>query len=225
MPDLDSFDELNTGGATQEATKEDQERFRDQYRKSQAAIKKIFQQEDKKRKQDFTLAHIIVQFLNDPRFTRFFVLISRIVAKNVPSDILLAILSLIHKESAKAIGEKQLVIQKTEMIPQSEELFPDRVKAEINRWTENIVAVAIAEPHKTLETILDHNWNIDENIIELSAAVLQQFFEIRQLEIPPIENMRNFFHEFFPSLTSMLENQVHEQGILGGEVDEDFENE
>ena len=225
MPE--NFDHLDGADAAvggQEDAGESDERFRDRYRKAQAAIKKIRQQEGKKRKQDGTLARIIVQFLSDPRFTRFFLLISRIVAKNIPSDIILAILALIHRESAAAIEEKALNMPAEDFLPEGDDSeFPPHLKAHINRWLKNILAVGTAEPHEALETLVDHNWTLDPNVPELASAVLQQFFLFQKVDIPAVENLFAFTEGFFQLLLTRLEKQVHEQVALVGDRDEDFE--
>lgn len=224
MPEnFEAFDSEGAPGG-QEAAGESDEKFREQYRKNQAAIKKIKKQEGKKKAQDNTLAHIIVQFLSDPRFTRFFLLISRIVSRNVPSDLILAILALIHKESAKAIDEKKLELPGKVEEPEAGK-FPPHLKAQMNHWMHNITAVGTAEPHKALETMLDHDWNLDPNIVELFAAVLQQFMVFQKEDVPPMDNLRSFGEGFFTKLVSTLESQVNYQNLLGGQVDEDFEDE
>lgn len=224
MPEnFERFDAADMAASGNEKAGENDEKFRDRYRKSQAAIKKIRKQERKKKKQDNTLAHIIVQFLNDPRFTKFFVLISRVIARNIPSDIVLAILSLIHRESANAIEEKKLKLPTTEpSTEQNSGAFPPHLKAHINRWTQNITIIGVTEPHRALETLLDHDWNLDQNIVELAVAVLQQFFVFQKTDLPPVENLRGFCEGFFKTLVNRLEQQVHHQGALGGDVDEDF---
>ncbi len=226
----EDFDLFESGDASapsgQEVTQEAYERFRDQYKKTQAAIKKIKKEEGKKKKQDNALAHIIVQFLSDERFTQFFLLISRIVAKNVPSDIILAVLSLIHQESAKAIEEKKLTLPKEDFTKGQTSSFPPEIKAHISRWTQNIAAVMTAEPHKALETLVNHqSWEMDTHLPELAAAVLQQFFVFKKMDVPPIDNLRGFTNGFFEKILQNLESQVHEQGALAGEVDKDFEKE
>ncbi|MBI5415028.1 hypothetical protein HZA38_05980 [Candidatus Peregrinibacteria bacterium] len=227
MPDFEQFEQGDAqGSGTQEVSEEAYDQFRDQYRKTQAAVQKIRKQEAKKKKQDFTLAHIIVQFLHDPRFTRFFVVISRLVAKNIPSDLLLVILSLIHKESAEAIQAKLLKAPNQDVPLEKENaspFFPQETKAEISQWTRNIFSVATSDPHRMLETILDYDWNLDENLVLFKVMVMQEFFNGKSLDVPPLENLDTFSRGFFQTLVKTLENQVHEQNVLSGNVDADFE--
>lgn len=224
---FERFEDADGASSSQESAGESDEKFRDRYRKSQAAIKKIRKQEGKKKKQDNTLAHIIVQFLGNQQFTHFFVLISRIISKNIPSDIVLAILALIHKESANALDEKLQELPAPQGVVSEEKTgsFPSHLKTHISHWTKNIATVAAAEPHRVLETIVDHNWDLDPNIIEFSAAILQYFFAVNKEDVPPIENLRGFMRGFFEKLVATLEAQVHQQGALGGEVDSDFQEE
>ena len=93
-----------------EKTQESQEKFSERYRQNQAAIKKGKKDEKKKHDQDESLAAIIVQFLHQTGHTALFLLISRLVARNIPSDLILAIISLIYHPAAKVIQDKMLAL-------------------------------------------------------------------------------------------------------------------
>ncbi len=85
--DTESFGGL-TGGAEQ--VKETQEKFQEKQQKSQSQQQQDQKQEGKKKQDDNALASVIVQFLNEPKNTSLFLLISRLIAKNIPSNIILA---------------------------------------------------------------------------------------------------------------------------------------
>lgn len=205
------------GGAEQgaEASAEAAERAREQRAKAAQQAQRDQKEERKKRQYDNTLAQIIVQFLNDPRYAGFFILITRIFSKNIPSDIILAILSLIHKDSATAIQEKNITRKE---LPKNQEhsSFPPQLSTPLNEWTTTIFSVASAEPHKALETLLDIEWKIDANLEQLFSLVLREFFSYKQFETP-FENIQQFSSAFLSTLVGELESQIQHQVLLDGE--------
>src|SRR3989338_5739484 len=70
-----------------------------------AAMQQIKKEEKKSKKRDDQVARAIIQFLGNSNHTRFFVLISRLVARDCPSIFILAILSLINEECLATVRE------------------------------------------------------------------------------------------------------------------------
>ena len=104
--------ELFTGPAPSEKKEMSDEQFREEMRHSQQALKHLQQEEGQAKAHDNNLAVIIVQFLNQPENTDLFLLISRTVAQNIPSELIIAILALVDKKAQEevegllAAGEK-----------------------------------------------------------------------------------------------------------------------
>lgn len=205
-----SFSEGADGGSEggAEATSEAVERFKEQQRKSAAQAKRDKKQEGKRKQQDNTLARIIVHFLGDKRYTGFFVLISSLLDKNIPSDFLLAILALIHKDSADVLKEKEIVLKRPPNDPSKN--FPPKLAKPLSYWTSLMYSVAGAEPHKVLETIVDHNWDLDPNLSQFMSLVLKEFFKFMKFEVP-FENLKSFSEVFLKMLFDELEKQVQNQ--------------
>ena len=211
LDDID-FSEGSDGGGESgaESAAEARERFREQKKKGAQQAKRDKQEEKKRKAQDDTLAQIIVQFLNDPRYSGFFLLIARALSKNIPSDFLLSVLALIHKDSAKILQEKKF---KKKESHHTSGKFPKELAKPLNEWTSLMYSVASAEPHRVLETILDLDWKVDENIIQLLSLVLREFFLFKKFETS-FENIRQFSEGFLKKLSKELENQIQNQNIL-----------
>lgn len=194
-----------------EAAAEAAERFREQKAQAAAQAKRDQQEERRKKGQDDVLAKIIVQFLNTPRYSGFFLLIARALAKDIPSDFLLAILALIHKDSAQILEDKNIP-RKTPPRPQ-DSAFPPELSAPLGEWTTLMYSVSTAEPHRVLETILDESWELDANILQLFCLVLREFFFFKKFETP-FQNIQVFSEGFLKNLSTDLENQIQNQHIL-----------
>ncbi len=204
----EGFDGGSEGGA--EVSQEAVEKFREQSRKAAAQAKKDHQREEKKKGQDDVLVGIILQFLRTPKYSGFFLLISRLLEKNVPSDFILSVLALIHKESAQVLDAKNIAIKKA---PDQKSVFPPEISKPLASWNTLIFSVSSAEPHRVLETVLDQDWNIDANLVQFFSLVLKEFFHFKKFETP-FENISGFAHTFLTNLSSSLEAQIQNQKKL-----------
>src|SRR3989338_9625015 len=81
-------------GVSEELSEEAKQRFA----AAAAGLQQIRKEEKKAKKKDDQVARVIVHFLGSTQHTHFFVLISRLVARDCPS-ISFSILSLIHEPS------------------------------------------------------------------------------------------------------------------------------
>lgn len=202
-------DGINEGGA--ESTQEAIERFREQSKKSATQAKKDQKQEKKKKDQEDVLSNIILQFLKNKKYSGFFLLISRILSKNVPADFILSLLALIHQESAKILDAKKIPLKKA---PPQKTTFPPEIMKPLSSWTTLIFSVSSANPHKILETVLDHEWKLDNNLVQLFSLILKEFFAFKKFDTP-FENIQNFSKTFLQNLANDLEKQVQNQPKLG----------
>ena len=149
--------ELFTGPAPSEKKEMSDEQFNDEMKRTQQALKQLQQEEGQAKGYDNSLATIIVQFLSQPQNTDLFLLISRTVAQNIPSELIIAIISLVDKNAQKEVkglletskesekgDEKALTIhQKADF----QHLPPEQKKA-IDTWVQNIFSVASKKPHR-----------------------------------------------------------------------------
>jgi len=103
MSDFESFGSLapdeGGGGGIEELSEEAKQRFAGAHAKTQAARKK----EQKSRKRDSQVAGAIGKFIKDNTTSYLAVLIARLIERNCPTEIILALLSLIDEQSLKEV--------------------------------------------------------------------------------------------------------------------------
>jgi hypothetical protein len=131
-----------------EKAQETQEQFQERYRQAQATIKQIKKEESKKKKQDDSLAKVIVQFLGEENRTAYFLIISRLVAINIPSDFILSLLALIYKPAAEAIDHyipESNTPSSSDAQQKSTALFSPKEKEKIDFWMQGIMIITEAE--------------------------------------------------------------------------------
>jgi len=189
-PNLESFFGIPNG---KEKTTESDEKFSERYHQSQAAAKKVKQEESKKKKKDNSLAKIIATFLNQKGRSGYFLLISRLVAANLPSDFLLSILSPIFPQAAEKI------LQNLEQLPPGDyqkmtdkksDLSPE-IKLFLNSWTNDIFRIAASSAEKILQNGRDSEKKPIFGITELFAIVLQEYLEEKNVSSQELQNFQN----------------------------------
>lgn len=203
------------GGSPQgkEKTGESQEKFQERHRQAQAAIKQIKKEEQRKKQDDNLLADIVVRFLNEPKHARHFLLISRLVARNMPSDLVIAIIALIYSPAREHIenkfGEGNLKIE----APKGGNFSAD-AKIALNAWMNGMNSVAMAEPHMVLETGLDREKKIHFILVQFTTVCMQEFLESQQKEDVNFENIQSFCGTFWQNLFTRIAEQVENQNLL-----------
>lgn len=193
-----------------EASREQIEQYREQARKSSAQAKQDKKNEQKKKQKEHSLHKIIIQFLNDPKYSIFSLYIARTLEKNIPVEFLLSLLSLIHKDSLKAL-ESNHSQKKTP--PKQDSPFPSKLSEPLQQWTSLIFSLGSTQPHKVLETILDHNWEVDTNLIHLMSIIIREFFIWKKFDAS-FQDIQSFSTVFLQNLSTTLESCVHNQKNL-----------
>ena len=184
MADFDQLGNLDLPQG-QEASEEAKEKFQERLATAQKALKQLKKDEQKRKKQDNHLAKIIAYFLQTQGNSDLASLIAGLVEKDVPSDFILAILSLVDAQSKEVILVKkaQLLLENSTETKQALVTLDDNVfeklspefKQEINDWFEHIYLIGVEETEKIMETTLDAELEIDPNILQLMASLLQRF--------------------------------------------------
>jgi len=223
MADQGDF-ELFTGPAPSEKKEMGDEQFRDEMKRTQQALKQLQQEEGQAKGHDNSLAAIIVQFLNQPQNTDLFLLVSRTVAQNLPSEFIIAILSLVDKKAAEEVkgfleggegaekdGKSALILhQKADF----QTLSPEHKKA-IDHWTQNLFEVAVKKPHRILESmvIAGPERKLSPMPIQLSAFIVRKYLTTHQINIE-FELLHDFMQGVFVEMVKSLEGQVKGQRHL-----------
>lgn len=183
-------------GAPEELSEEAKQRFA----AAAAAMQQIRKEEKKSKKRDDHVARVIIQFLNNDKYAHLFVLISRLVARNCPSIFILAILSLIDKESLETVQEHvKEMTQKTAEETVDESIYGEQgrtmaltksgeLDAETNRtlvnWITRMQLVLSLDPEKILLKLMLDDKNIDGSVLQLSTFVMQEFFNQQEKSAP-----------------------------------------
>ncbi|MBN1258948.1 hypothetical protein JXA05_04300 [Candidatus Peregrinibacteria bacterium] len=225
MSDTGDF-ELFSGPQPSEKREMSDEQFREEMRKTQAALTQLWQEEGKSRAQDFNLAQIIIQFLSQPENTDLFLLVSRVVAQDIPSELILAVISLTDPVAAKQI--KSLLAGKPTraltVAPMSsmESLSPES-KKEIDQWIMAISLAAHEKPRRSLESLLKKKrvetgapavYELSSVLVQLGAFVLRNYLA-RQNFSPDFEKLHDFMQAVFVDLVKKLEAAAQEQKRIG----------
>ena len=222
MPEEGEF-ELFTGPAPSEKKEISDEKFREEMRRTQQAIKQLQKEEGKAKGYDFNLAAIILQFLSQPQNTDLFLLISRTVAQNIPSELIIAILSLIDKKAQEEVknfleaGKAEKAEEKALVIHQKadfESLSPQHKKA-IDTWISHMAQVASKKPHRALESMVipGPERELSSVLIQLSAFILRRYLSNHKIDIE-FQSLYDFMQKVFVEMVKNLETLVKEQKKL-----------
>ena len=181
-------------GAPEQLSEEARQRFA----AAGAAMVAIQREEKRSKKRDSRVAKTIIQFLNDPRYTHLFVLISRLVARDCPSIFILAVLSLINEDSKTVVQEylkeenqktaEETVAEELQVVPG--DANPAANKALVD-WITRMQMVMALDPQGILLKLMVDETNIDGTVLQLSTFVLQEFFrsEVGGRRDIPFENL------------------------------------
>lgn len=192
------------GGVSEAA----REQFQENLRKGQAAVKQIRKDEAKHKAFDNTLAHFVSQLLQTGGYDQVVLLIAELVNANVPSDFLLAVLSLQWEELAKSID-----LNGVELITPafSLDIIPFSLSDQFQRWKERISFDAQQYAEQVLETIIQvETWQIHPSLIALSGILMQNVLQDHgaTAELPDTKQVCQLF---FEQLTEKLQEYLNQK--------------
>ena len=160
----------SSGGVTEAA----KEVFRENLKKSQAATKQIRTEEGKKQTYNNALAQLVSWMLKQGGYDFIVLLIADLVEANIPSDLILAVLSLEFTEaydrahntvlSISASSDTKAMVQQTAMTGTG--IFSEKIQGFIATWGERVIFNAMKEPEEVLETIIHvDTWKIHPSLV------------------------------------------------------------
>ncbi|MFH0820598.1 MAG: hypothetical protein V1908_02380 [Candidatus Peregrinibacteria bacterium] len=223
--------ELFNAPAAREADEKSDEQIREEMKRMQQALAQLRKEESQFKANDQSLAAVIVQFLSQAGNTDLFLLISRAVAQDIPSELILAIIALIDERSTEEVfgllrgGKEELNAALTVREPAHfGALAPEHKKA-IDQWTGNIYHVCLRRPKRVLESIVMNfrSAQYDPEMIrelspvpvQLSAFVLRKYLE-KQGIASEFQELRDFTQAVFLQIVQNLERLIHGQKQLEG---------
>ncbi len=224
---MSEFGDLESFSAPQakESSEQSDEQFGEQMRAAQAAAAQLKKEEGKARQNDDQLAKIIVQFLSQQSGTEMFLLISRCVSQDIPSEIIIAILSLVDEAASKEI---ERIVQEMDsgltMLPEQGgfEKLAEAEKRRVEKWLMNIKTASFNKPHRTLDTILSRATDphsgqavkiLSPSFLQLSTFILRNFIAKNGLQ-EEYEVLKNFLQSIYVKMVAELETLVAEQKQL-----------
>ncbi len=217
MADGSNDFELFKAPAAQEKDEKSDEKFREEMRRAQTAMQQAQKDEGKAKGFDFALASIIVRFLSQPQNTDLFLLISRVVALNLPSEFVIAVLSLDDEKARQVVvgllaeGKKSgeshhdshsaLVIRHEANF---QTLSPE-LKKEIESWAADMASVAGRTPERILESALlpGLERKISPVLVQLAAFILRNFLAKHQVTME-YADLRDFMERIFLEIIKTL---------------------
>lgn len=190
-----------------------------------AAQQQARKDEKKAKKRDDGVAQMILRFLSDTQRTHLATLISRLVALDCPSPFLLAVLSLVSVDSAKAV-EDYLAEQggAPQIDPKSLAALGDTaLSTEANlgleQWILSMELVLATDPERILKSLIVDEGNIDGTVLQLTTFVLEEFLKGHG-KAPAFPDLQRVSISI---LQSVFENYMHHAPLPSGEKTEDDE--
>lgn len=191
MPEFGGPESFTPGEGGTSVSEGLSESAKQRFGQAQQQIKQIAKEEKKARKRDDRVAATIRQFLDDDRYAHLFQLISRLAAMDCPSVFILAVLSLIHKESLETvedyIAEHKMVLETPDMtslvIAGKSKLAPE-LQEKILFWTARLELIMSTDAERILGRLMVDEGNIDGAVLQLTTFVLVDFFREAGTPIP-----------------------------------------
>lgn len=237
MPELSDSEIFSGVGPAKEGHEQSFEQFQEDQKRTQQALAQLWKEEGKAKAQDNQLAQIIVQFLNDPQNTHLFLLIARVVSQNIPSEFIIAIVSLIDARAeratefllsaptggttgqtgASAIQQRSLTVYH----PASLSSIPPELKGRIDQWTQKINRVALNMPHETLATVMEkpHDASggrrLSSVVLQLCSVVLRDFLKKHDIH-PEFEAIYELMQTILVEIMKNVESLLADQKQLAG---------
>ncbi len=222
--------ELFGAPAAKEADEKSDEQFREEMKRAQKGMQQLQKEEGKARAHDDKLAQIIVQFLSQQggSGTDLFLLISRCVAQDIPSELIIAVLSLVDRKASEEI-ESILEEAKRDsalVVPQYTDVHTLNAaqKLAIDNWIKNITMAAAHKPHRTLDTVLvkSVSKSTDEIIkeisppfVQLSAFIMRNYLTMQDTNVD-VQKLRDFMENVYFKMLQDLEEMMQGQKKLEG---------
>lgn len=210
----ESFNPEAQGGQSEGVSESAREAFREQQRSAQAAKVQLKRDEGKAKTFDNTLAVLVSQLLQQGGHDHVVVLVASLVESNIPSDVILAILSLEYAEAYRRAeialssfqDTKAVLAQKINVSELT--VFAPNIQSQLIVWAERIIANALKDAGQVLETIIHvDTWQINPSLTALSRIMIIQFAEKNGVHVA-MEEADDFTNRFFHRLQNTLQEHL-----------------
>lgn len=220
--------ELFGAPAAKEHDEKSDEKFREEMKRAQKAMQQLQKEEGKARAHDDKLAQIIVQFLSQQGGggTDLFLLISRCVAQDIPSELIIAVLSLVDRKASEEIVSilKEAKTDSALVVPQYKDVHTLNAaqKKAVDDWIRNITTAAAHKPHRTLDSVLIKSvakgtnelvHEISPPFVQLSAFIMRNYLTMQETHVD-VKKLRDFMENVYFRMIQDLEEMVQGQKKL-----------
>ncbi|MEK7137642.1 MAG: hypothetical protein AAB853_05150, partial [Patescibacteria group bacterium] len=203
MSEAGGFEIFTPGEGAKGAPESLSEEAKRRFAAAAAAMQQLRREEKQARKKDDQVARTIIQFLQDPAHTHFFVLISQLVARNCPSIFILGILSLIHADCLKAVEEyfgehaergAHETVEETLSLVEGTALR-DGTNRQLIDWITRLQMILAHDAERILESLLlpaeeGKGSHLDGSILQLTVFTLQRFFLLEEKKDLPYDALQ-----------------------------------
>lgn len=222
--DPESLQPQETGEAGAGVSEEAAEAAAEERRQAAAAAKRSKKEERKAKKRDNKLASILEFFIHGVgRDDAMAILVTRLLQRNTPGSLLLAVLSLNYPEVNEVL-ENYLEEERDVLPDDAPEFQPDatpmalmeygkELSEALALWTKHIFVHASFHPMKTILS-LAHLHGVDHNMIQLSSLMIQQYFKETVEQEIDIGRIQEFSELFWKNTLKRLHQMAGDRGLL-----------
>ena len=183
------------------------EKFAENLRKSQAAQKKAAIVEGKFRSYDFTLAAIIQKILADSGWSQIILHLADLVERNVPSDLILAILSLTYPQAEEFVLKRLEDFWKRDLKPAL--TFDDEHESKIYDWINLVYSCSIADKESVLASLIDHDtWECHPSWYLLFYEILISYLDENKVKYDA-KKQKDFSKWIFDMIVDKLQEDLY----------------
>lgn len=219
----ESFTPSENGQGPTQVSEAAAERAAEERRQTAAAAKQQRKEEKKVKKRDTKLADIIKFFIQGQGDDKLAILLSRLLHRNTPPDILLAVLSLNYTDVIPVLedyleDEREVIPDESPQDSQIEASatalvqYGQELAQALSAWTRRVFTHASFHPMKSI-IALAHHHGVDHNMTQLSAFMIQEYFKKAGQEVE-FERIKDFSEHFWRDTLRRLHGLADERGLL-----------
>ena len=206
---VDSYQEKDIPGWEWwwQASEKARESFNENLRKTQAAQKKAIITENKFKAYDNTLALIIQDLLKKWGYDRIIFLTADLIENNIPSDFILAILSVLDERADKQANKR--IEQWWWKMYDLALTFESKIKSKIYKWINLIYSCSIVDKEKVLWSLIDHNtWECLQSAHLLFFEIMIKILWEEEIEYDRNEQ-KDFSKGIFENIIENLQTEMY----------------
>ena len=210
------------------------ERAAEERRQTAAAAQQQRKEEKKMKRRDDQLADIIRTFIQGAgKDDKIALLLSRLLERNCPASILLAVMSL-NDRSVLQVLEDYLQHERDVMPDETPQddfsadtqslvQYGHELSQSLSEWTRRIFTHASFHPMKSI-LALAHHHGVDGNVVQLSTFMIQRFFSNSGQEIE-FDLIKQFSEMFWTDALKRLHKLADDRGLLPSPEQDPWEDE